>query len=144
MYNFLNCCSRCLNCVPNSQKFKRRFCDICDCDAQVSICLNKTFRDGTECPKIPEWIKKIIKMIFEEFQKNHEEYKKTIDKLIEQLPKEYKNIIEKIAPVNILHQVFKPSVLPSLVQSVESLSKAQKSVKSVESSSNYISHNKLS
>ena len=130
MYNFLNCCSRCLNCVPNSQKFKRRFCDICDCDAQVSICLNKTFRDGTECPKIPEWIKKIIKMIFEEFQKNHEEYKKTIDKLIEQLPKEYKNIIEKIAPVNILHQVFKPSVLPSLVQSVESLSKAQKSVNS--------------
>ena len=104
MYNFLNCCSRCLNCVPNSQKFKRRFCDICDCDAQVSICLNKTFRDGTECPKIPEWIKKIIKMIFEEFQKNHEEYKKTIDKLIEQLPKEYKNIIEKITPVNILHQ----------------------------------------
>ena len=81
----------------------------------MSICLNKTFRDGTECPKIPEWIKKIIKMIFEEFQKNHEEYKKTIDKLIEQLPKEYKNIIEKITPVNILHQVFKPSVFKKIV-----------------------------
>ena len=98
----------------------------------MSICLNKTFRDGTECPKIPEWIKKIIKMIFEEFQKNHEEYKKTIDKLIEQLPKEYKNIIEKITPVNILHQYSNLlfCLLSSLVHSVESLSKAQKSVNS--------------